>query len=265
MIARVASGAVVVMMALGCDPSIVVGRAGAQLSDANSTRDGATRDGATRDAPDSRSAPVLWSAYHESNDLDEWLGDGSGWKYTQNGGTIDVVTGQAHAGSHALLMSISTDGTRQSQAMIGRKVILDEGYYGAWYFVPERPQTDFWVLMKFLNWQTSDVNLFDVDIGSDPNGDPRLFLYEHGVGKISDFSSTTVPIGRWFYLESFFRSTAAADGRLVVSQDQVVILDTGARATAADPHVSWAVGSDEKSVRPTPAYIYIDDAVIRNN
>ncbi len=203
-------------------------------------------------------ALLPWLADHDDGTLDEWLGDGSGWQYIEGNATLELSTERAHSGDHALLVSIDTQSGEQTQAVLARDLELEDGRYGAWYFLPEAPTADFWVIMKLSNGR--DIDRFDVDIEAPAGGEPHLRLYEHDLGYITDPAPTVVPVGQWFHVEALYRSTAASDGRLVVLQDGVTVLDTGPRSTASDAHVSWIVGSSSRYVAPSPYRLFIDDA-----
>jgi hypothetical protein len=201
-----------------------------------------------------------WYAEHETGSLDEWLADDTGWRYTQGSGSLEITRERARSGEHALKASISTEDGALHQAVIGRDVTLEAGRYGAWFYFEEAPATDYWVVMKLSNGR--DRDRFDIDVHAPDGSEPRLRLYEHGHDYITEPAPVTIPIGEWVHIEALYRSTAAADGRLIVLQNEEPILDTGPRATANDASVSFAVGSVSWWIAGDATALYIDDASI---
>lgn len=199
-----------------------------------------------------------WSADHEVGTFEQWLGDGEGHRYEEGSGELALSTDRAHSGSYSYTASIRADDGELHQAMLGRDAWLPEGRYGAWYFLPEPPRADYWVLMKLSNG--AEVNRFDIDLEVPEGEQPYLRLYEHPQGWISERSPVPFPVGRWVHLEAAYRSTPEADGRLVVFQDGEPVIDTGPRPTARDALVTFYCGSASRFVAPAPYRLFIDDA-----
>lgn len=203
---------------------------------------------------------VPWSAEHELGNLDEWVADGAGIHFVEGGGSVEITSELAHTGEGALVATIDPQDNVLSQAVVGRELRLREGRYGAWYYLPETPTADYWVLMKLSHGR--DENRFDIDVEAPADAEPRLRLYEHGQDWITDPAPVSVPIGQWFHVEALYRSTPDGDGRLMVLQDGAVVLDTGPRPTADSDLVAWFVGSVSWWIVPSPYRIFIDDATI---
>jgi hypothetical protein len=212
------------------------------------------------EAPVGGGPALLWSAEHEVGTLDEWLADGSGWRYTQGNGTLDVSQAHAHSGGYAVAATISTDDGGMHQAVVARDVTLESGRYGAWYFFPEAMTADYWVIMKLSNGESADR--FDIDVHAPEGEEPRLRLFEHGQDWITEPAPVPLAVGRWVHIEALFRSTPDDDGRLIVLQDGKAILDTGPRPTSTDARVSFIVGSVCWHLAGGPYTLYIDDASI---
>lgn len=209
---------------------------------------------------DSGAAAVPWSADHELGTLDEWLDDDGGWRFTKGNGTIALSQAHARSGSFSLEATISTDDGGMHQAVMARDVTLESGRYGAWYFFPEAPNADYWVVMKLSN--TGTAERFDIDVHAPDGSEPRLRLFEHGEDWISEPAALPLPIGRWVHIEALYRSTPDDDGRLSVLQDGQAVLDTGPRSTSSDARVSFVVGSVAWHIAGGPYSLYIDDASI---
>ena len=209
---------------------------------------------------DEPSGPLLWSADHETATFEQWLGDGTGIQYEQRSGQLEPTTEHAHSGSYAFSAAITTDDGELHQAMMGRNVRLREGRYGAWFFLPESPRADYWVILKLSNGATTDR--FDLDIEAREGAAAHLRLFEHPNTWITEPASVAFPIGRWVHVEVLYRSSPNADGRLLVRQDGQMVLDSGSRVTASDDRVTFYCGSASRFVAPSPFRLFIDDASI---
>jgi hypothetical protein len=204
---------------------------------------------------------LLWSADHEVASFEQWLGDGQGIRYEQRTGRLELTSEHAHSGSYAFTATLTTGDGELHQAMMGRNLKLGEGRYGAWYFLPEAPRADYWVIMKLSNG--SGIDRFDLDIEALEGAAPHLRLFEHPNTWITEPASVELPIGRWVHVEILYRSTPNSDGRLLVLQDGQQVLDSGPRATASDDRVTFYCGSTSRSVTPSPFQLFIDDASIQ--
>lgn len=237
---------------VACDPEVVVGyESTGQIAAAGASGE-----------PD---PPVPWSAGHETGTLEEWTADGDGWQYaTLRGGSLEVVSEQAHTGTSSLKSSLTRTGSME-QAVVGRYATLVEGYYSAWFFLPSSPGLSPRVIMKLSSRDPNYDDIFDITLVDDGSGGLRAGLFEHAVtALVSDTSAVpAVPLDTWFELEVFYRSTPAPDGRVVVWQDGELIIDTGPRATGPDGHVVFIVGSVTENDFAEPLVLYVDDAQIR--
>jgi len=264
-------------VALGCERNVAVGReddvmpaggGSGAAGEKSGSEGGAAGGGGDNDAGESGSAaapsggPVPWNADHESGTFEEWLDDGFGRRSIEGNGALAVTTEQAHFSSQSFAATIAADDGELHQAMMGREVILRDGHYGAWYFLPQAPTEATWVIMKLSNGP--DTDRFDIDLEVSDDGKPRLRLYEHPVGWISAPATVAFPVGRWVHLTALYRSTPEDDGRLIVLQDDVQMFDTGPRPTADDARVAFFCGSTSRHLRPAPLTLFIDDASIEN-
>jgi len=203
--------------------------------------------------------PLPWRADHETATLEQWLADGQGRTNLQGNGQLDITDERAHSGSYSLTVTIAANDTLQHQALIERELRLSEGRYGAWFYLPDAVNTDYWVLMKLSN---GSVDRFDIDIEVPSGGAPHLRLYEHDAGWITEPARTAVPIAQWVHIEVLYRSTPNDDGRVMVFQDAEQVLDTGPRSTAPDDEVRFSCGSSSRYVSPAPYRLFIDDASV---
>ncbi len=203
---------------------------------------------------------LLWSADHEVNSFDEWLGDGQGIRYEQGTGRLELTSELAHSGTHAFTATLTTGDDELHQAVMGRDIQLQEGRYGAWFLLPEAPRADYWVIMKLSSGSGADR--FDLDIEAREGAPAYLRLFQHPNMWITEPASVELPIGRWVHIEILYRSTPNADGRVLVLQDGQQVLDSGPRVTASDDRVRFYCGSVSRSVTPSPFSLFIDDVSI---
>ena len=216
---------------------------------------------------------VLWTARFEGADLSEWT-DAPGGASAAFPATnaIDVLAERAFQGRFAARLTIQTpsDGT-QANAGLNRSGFLPiEGYYSAWYYLPRTIKVGtFWVIFKFRMRSVADDasttdELFDLNFTNTVDGGMSLRLYDHrnGGGNVSlAVDAPTVPVGRWFQVESFYRNAQDASGRLTFWLDGRQIVDVDG-AMAPTPWVAWEVVSVAVDLDPSTAVLYVDDCAI---
>jgi hypothetical protein len=157
-----------------------------------------------------------------------------------------------------------------------------QAYYSAWYYFPRIYRAEWWNLFQFKsrNDRTSSSDPFwFLQIGNRPNGNMYLYLtwwhqlwLDRGVegphrgefgGKNYDQVLADLPIGQWVHIEVFLRQSAAFDGQIIVWQDGVELVNqSNVRTRYPAVGAEWSLNNYSGAIRPTPATIYIDDAVI---
>lgn len=209
---------------------------------------------------------LLWSADVETGDLTQWTEDGQGYEFQVAEAQIGPGTEHSHAGDYALEATLEAIGDVLPQAVMFRTRDLLEGFYSAWYYLDQQYDADFWVIMNFQGdrpWQDLTTNdRFDIDLSKSAE-DGRLHLELDEFGGTTTLSPIPVPIGEWFHVEVFYRSTPDEEGRLAVWQDGQLVFDTGERPTAPSSIVGFGVGVAAWRVAPLPATLWIDDVEIR--
>lgn len=216
---------------------------------------------------------VLWTARFEGADLGEWTGAPGGASAAfPVPNAIDVLAERAFQGRFAARLTIQTpsDGT-QANAGLNRSGFLPvDGYYSAWYYLPRTIDVgSFWVIFKFrMRSVAADASttgeLFDLNLTNTFDGGMSLRLYDHrnGGGNIPlAVDAPTVPVGRWFQIESFYRNAQGPDGRLTFWLDGRQFVDV-AGAMAPTPWVAWDVVSVAVDLDPSTAVLYVDDCAI---
>jgi hypothetical protein len=217
----------------------------------------------------------FWFTDHETGDTTDWERGGSelGATYTTQGGELAVVTGPARSGRHALRSTLSTPSTAMaSQAAALRQGTLpQEAYYSAWFFLPSPASllTDgYWVFLKWRgrtnpNDDTSLVDLWDLDLERLADGQMSTYFYHHSTGRLPPLPNhPTVPIGRWFQIEAFFRAASDGGGQITIWQDGALIFDVRGTPTAPSSWILWSVGSIGQLLQPANPVLYLDDAAI---
>jgi hypothetical protein len=223
-------------------------------------------------------------------------GNYGGGEYNSGIASSTVSTTMAHGGSYALACTISTPSTPQSGVRFFRwRESRDnrEAYYSAWFYFPQSftltadPSTgQFWNLVQFKSRSTGGRNdplwAFYADNTSGGGLEMRAgwgwggstVAGPHSTdgvgGKNYSQSIATIPIGQWVHFEAFLRQSKDFDGQVVFWQDGVKIFDfSGVRTSYDNPTYNswsasneWAVNNYSDGLDPSPATIYIDDAVI---
>ncbi len=201
-----------------------------------------------------------WAADHESGDLDQWLGDGAGWDNAEGGSSLELSTSLAFQGDYALRASVAPVDGELSMVFVARDVSVEESTLGAWFFLPEVPSTYHLALMKIS--AAPDVDRFDVNVHAPDGAPPRLRVYEHGEGWITESAPVELPVARWVHVEVFVRTSAAGQPLLAVLQDGEPVLDVRGREIVSAAPVSWLVGAAARYVEPSPFALFIDDASV---
>ncbi len=239
-----------VAVAGACDPQVTIGHYDMEAGLAGGASQG---DGAA--------APLRWSADHDDGTLDEWIADGNGYTYVEADASIGPTTERSRSGQGALLASCNPIDGGLAQAVIAREAAVAEARYGAYYFFPGAPDTDYFVVMKLSTGDGADR--FDIDIHAPFGSTPRLRLFEHGSDWITEPASAPLPIGQWVHIVATLRTSNGEDGFLSVAQDGVTVLEVGPRPTISGERVTWFVGAACRSVSPAPYSFYVDDASIQ--
>jgi hypothetical protein len=217
------------------------------------------------------SPEILWWTDHEDGDFSGWSNGGSdrGGVITSNEGQIEVATAYARSGRYAMRATVTSPGEPvASVGMAQRSGILpEEAYYSAWYYIATPMSAgEYWLFFKFRSRRIASdpstmVDLWDVDFNARADGTMGVFIYHHDSGNRAPLATPTVPVGRWFQVEAFFRASNDATGKLKVWFDGTLIYDL-TEATAPTEFVEWSVGSIAEIVTPAPATLYVDDAAI---
>jgi hypothetical protein len=215
---------------------------------------------------------VLWTARFEGGTFDEWINAPGGGAGTSSAtGSIAVSGEHAHAGLLAakLLVEAPFGGGAQSAGMSRRGDLPPEGYYSAWYYLPQMVHVGlYWVIFKFrrravVDDQASEGELFDLDLAN-ANGEMTLQLFDHRVGALVPLqvAELVVPVGVWFQIEAYYRNASDSTGALAIWFDGEAVLDLEGVATSPTSWIEWDVLSLANELTPTGATILVDDCAM---
>lgn len=229
-------------------------------------------DGAIVDAPQDVVLPtIVWSADHETGDIGQWL---VGGEFAQNNGSYQVVDSRAHTGTYSVSLSIDTDGPGGWYEAVLRRTdgLPAAAYYSAWVFIPSPFEPSPWC--DVFVWQS--VNASDYDpmfaLGADivePGGLQLVLRYRPGGAEYVLHTQPrdeliSLPRGRWFHLEAFYRRDLGTDGHIAVWQDGTKVFEVSGKPTLlAGGTLYWGIGLfTEAEMSPAEAAIYVDDVAI---
>lgn len=254
----------------GCDPRVIVGEQPSSQPPATGGGGGAPREplasggsggsaGGTQEPPEPVNT-LPWAAGHEDGTLDEWLADGFGWANTEGSVTLDVVSERAHGGEQSLLVSIAPPDGELAQVFLAREVPENEATCGAWYFLEESPDAHHLVVMKLS--PSAVLDRFDLDIYAPGGVEPRLRVYEHELGWITESAPVPFPVGQWVHVEVSVRTMQSNAPRLTVFQDGQLLFDFDDYETVPAAPFPCMVGAAAQWVAPSPFRVFIDDASV---
>jgi hypothetical protein len=157
-------------------------------------------------------------------------------------------------------------------------------YYKAWYYFPNvytlnNVVNPWWMIMAWKSTSTTpsrNDSFFNINVANRSNGNMFLTLYEarpYDASNGTSYGQTLVdlPVGRWFYIEAYYKSRGDATGQVTVWQGddvtRVLLWDLPSVQTrypdAEGGATQWAVTNYGSGTNPFPARFAIDDAEIR--
>lgn len=214
---------------------------------------------------------ILWSADHETGDITQWYypdtkeGNNGGGEY--NSGIADSLASQeqAHSGVWAAKMITTTppmSGTRLFRWNESHEYA--ELYYSVWYYFPERYSVpNWWDVFQWKSKAQSIDPFFILNVGNRPDGTMYFYLYDWQQRVSYDQSIKNIPIGKWFQVEAFYKCRGDETGQVTFWQNGTLLFDVrNVKTRYANGDCQWSVNNYSDDLRPIPATIYIDDAVI---
>jgi hypothetical protein len=263
----------IVCATIGCEPNAVI----AKWHCPERTQSGLLGSGgktAGTDASDD-SFVFPWATGYE-NEWCDYREDGYGFCFaTGDGSRYEIVTSPVRSGSYAAAFTVRGDmdsavgANRQGgQSRCFREGNLPtEGYYGAWYYVPELSRSHGnWNLIHFQGRNTPDEdlwNLWDVSFVNKDNGDLRMSVW-NSLGSVlpKQDNLPSVPIANWFHIEVYLKRAADKTGEFALYQDGAVILEAHDIVTDNSLWGQWYVGNLAQSLEPIDSTLYVDDVTL---
>lgn len=235
---------------------------------------------------------VIWSARHEAEDLREWEGEGRGGLQGDEGMLL-VTDERAHSGRFALRLTNPAHRV-EAGGCVGRGFeSLSEGYLSAWYFLPRAPTTrSAWTVLRLRSFgavsqgseqgmggQAGHANLagapgtelpewrsvIELGMQSLPDGRLALYVFDHDRDYLRlplPVPPPLVPVGRWFHLEVFYRTTLEPEGRFVVWLDGEPVYSVSDRPLGDGSNVYFALCNMGQSEEEEPVELFVDDALL---
>jgi Polysaccharide lyase len=223
--------------------------------------------------------PILWSAGHDTGNMDEWWapekagveGNNCGGEYNSNGGRSRVSTIVAHRGRFsARLYQRNTArtpdvGVRLFRWCESRRQAIGTGlYYSAWYYIPTQVTVHGW--WSIMEWKSRGSTNAKVFVGVENRADGSMFAHvcqgEDSGGRCWNQKRRNLPVAQWFHLEVYYVKSTNSTGRVVLWQDGTRIIDATDVDTANSKNLEWAVISYGTDLDPSDNTTYIDDAAI---
>lgn len=230
---------------------------------------------ALSEAPDPPSAPhsnIIWSADFETGDYSQWVENENGGIYNSGTGTATVTTAVARSGRYAGALTITGANNPGGDAQAVRVFRWKESvtgqalYYSAWYYFPQVYRPDSWWNVFQFKSRTPSRNdpFWALNVGYNWNNQMVFYLYDWPNQKVYTQDLMTIPVGRWFHVEVFYKQ-GINNGHITVWQDGVQLFDIdGITTMYPDSFHSalWSINNYTDAISPSDATIYIDDAVI---
>lgn len=237
----------------GCEPELLVGDWGC-FDTETSLYEGAVT------APWSTGFEDGFCGYEEAR----------GYCYATGGGSFDIVDSPVRSGKRAAAFTVITDGEAdegQARCVIEGE-FPSEAYYSAWYFIPELAiNTGNWNLVHFQGGSLTRMHhLWDISIESTRRVGPRFYMLDF----VSDEARTaeerpTIPIGRWFQLEFFWKRANDTTGEVALYQDGELVIEATEIRTDDTTWGQWYLGNLADALMPSVSTVYVDDVELRES
>ena len=236
-------------------------------------------DSSVAEAP---SGSVLWSADMETGDLSQWTRPDVPGGPNAGGGVFDSGTATAsvdvaspsHSGIHSAKLYINTlspsevytSGVRLFRWLEPES--RSELHYSVWYYFPRRyipnGNPPWW---NVFQWKSKRANVndpfFALNVGNRPDGAMYFYLYNQNSQTSYSQTIKDIPEGKWFRVEAFYKCAGDHTGHVTFWQDDAQIFDVpNVQTRYADGNCAWSVNNYSRSLNPSTATIYIDDAAI---
>lgn len=233
-----------------------------------------------------------WRADAEQHSLAAWSENGGGGQYDSGDGIIRPSSEFAHGGSWAQKMSLphGAGGTRlfRWRELRAHRTTRQS----TWMYIPRKytltgdpANGKYWILYEFKSrphdnahndpfWYVNAYNRSDGTLGARLawGYQSRLRGPHPNERGWRSYGDVTVPVGRWFRIDSTLTQSKDFDGAIYVTLDGRVLADL-TRVRTGWPNCTyntwcveqhWAVTNYSDGIAPAPADIYTDDAQIQS-
>jgi hypothetical protein len=218
-------------------------------------------------APVDLGSDLLFTAEHESGDLEEWLAGDEGGVTGDADGAVELSSDFAHRGRYSVKLTATSTG--DDGPSLFRELAADRAFYSAWYYLPKAYDTvSYWTVQQFES-RTSDGDAvsagLDLRLRTLPGGEVVLYVFhnepEYLQSPLAD-PPPYVPVGRWFQIESEFVARTDATGSLRVWLDGELVYTIEGRPTVKSETVHFAPSSLAIDIGPAPVELFVDDVAI---
>lgn len=218
---------------------------------------------------------IYWSSGFETGDLREW--ENAVGEFLSQGASpyYQIVTEPVLDGRLAAGLTIDSSTTNNSlAAYLFKYDNPDEGWYSAWYFIPEGTRPLYWWIITqwkstYNNNSDQSLPMWVLDLSDIPGqtGSLRLALVyrpDSETEKIFHYNDAfTIPTGEWFHISTYYKKSNNGDGAVAVwLNGQEVFNLTGVHTALRDNTLYWSISNYSDELFPYPATLYIDDVII---
>jgi hypothetical protein len=217
---------------------------------------------------------LLWTARFETNSFDEWTASrfgGAVGAAPMPPNAVAVSTAHPRAGLYDAALSVDAgpDATVESASMSLKENLPTDAFYSAWYYLPHTTTVNgYWVIQKFRRRTdvadpSTEGELFDLDLYTLPTGEMSFRVFDHRAGDNPPMivDQPIVTVDGWFHLETRYRNTTDATGRLTIWLDGLEVFDLSG-PTGPTPWIQWTVVSVAQDLTPSANVLYVDDCAI---
>jgi hypothetical protein len=210
---------------------------------------------------------VIWSDGAESGDFSGWARDESQALLLPEGSRVEITTERARSGRHAveLVNPAAWEGEETGPELLHEAGALDDGYYSAWFLVPEEYRLEPALALMRLRARDDAGELAggeQLQLRSVPGG-YTLLVFNNDAAFLQEPVAERAPLVRadtWFQLEA--RYERKSGGRLRVWLDGELYYDLAGRPGSAGSGVVLGVGNITERATPAPVRLLVDDVVI---
>jgi hypothetical protein len=207
---------------------------------------------------------VPWSTGFEQQFCD--YAANAGFCYSFGQASYETVSSPVHSGRHAAAFSVVSDDNDSTQTRCVRQGTMpDAAYYGAWYLLPERVETErLWNLFHFRGGVPfRHHGVWDVSLAVEADASLRVFVYDFLSGDRHEAQEPVpVPIGQWFHLQFYLSRALDETGAIALYQDGQLLISAENLVTADSEWGQWYVGNLAEDLSPPASTLYVDDVSI---